>query len=125
MQTLSPKCPTTNLTPHLIGRNPHRWELHARSVQQLEACLVVEERAAIGAVVALHSQAGWPGLGAEAAAVAQAAQHRLQSVVVMIHLLQAQDMRPVGEDLLQDEELSPGPADGLRGALHKTVQTFA
>lgn len=124
-QTFSLKCPTTNPTPHLIGWNPHGWELHTRSIQQLEALLVIEERTAVGAVIAFHGQAGWPGFGAEAAAVAQAAQHRLEGVVVVVHLLQAQDVRPVGEDLLQDEKLSPGPADGLQGALHKTVQTFA
>lgn len=85
---------------HLIGWNPHGGELEVDAVQELKTRLVVEQRAAVGAVVALHIQAGGPGLGAEVAAVAQACEDRLEGVVVVVHFLQTQDVRAVGEDLL-------------------------
>lgn len=42
----------------------------------------------------------------------------------MIDFLQAQDVRSVGEDLFQDEVFPAGPAEGLQGALDKTVEPF-
>lgn len=66
----------------------------------MEARAVKEEGAAVGAVVALHVQAGRPGFGAEVAAVTQTRQNWLEGVIVVVNLLQTQDMRSVAEDLL-------------------------
>ena len=107
---------------HLIGRDHHGGETNAHALEELEARLVEEERAAVGAVVALDIQTRGPGLGEEVAAVAQAAQHGQEGVVVVVHLLQAHHVRLVGEDLLQDQVLPLGPAQRLQGAADEAVR---
>lgn len=85
---------------HLIGRNLHGRQPDVDAIQEVVAHVVKEERAAVGAVVALHAQAGRPGLGAEVAAVTQTGQDWPESVIVVVNFLQTQDMRSVAEDLL-------------------------
>lgn len=85
---------------HLIGGNLHGRQPYVDAVQDLVAHVVKEERAAVGAVVALHTQAGRPGFGAEVAAVTQTCQNWLESVIVVVNFLQTQDMRSVAKDLL-------------------------
>lgn len=56
-------------------------------MEQLEATAVEEQSAAVGAVVIVNVQAGGAWLGAETALVAQAGEHRLEGVKVVVHLL--------------------------------------
>lgn len=88
------------VSTHLIGGNLHGREAYVDTFQEVVAHLVKEERAPVGAVVALNVQTGRPRFGAEVAAVAQTGQNWLESVVVVVNFLQTQDMRSVAEDLL-------------------------
>lgn len=85
---------------HLIGWNPHGRESYVHTLQEFESGLIEEERAAVRPVVALHIQTRGPRFRAEVAAVTQAYQNRLEGVIIVVDLLQTQDMRSVGEDLL-------------------------
>lgn len=109
---------------HLVGGNPHGGEPYVHALQELEPGLIKEQRAAVGPVVALHVQTRGPRLRAEVAAVTQAYQNGLEGVIIVVDLLQTQDVRSVGEDLLQDEVLPAGPFEGLQGTLDKTVKSL-
>lgn len=85
---------------HLIGWNPHGREAYAHAIQELVLRLIEEQRAAVGAVVALHIQARGPGFRTKVAAVTQACQNRLEGVIVVVDFLQTQDLRSICEDLL-------------------------
>ena len=85
---------------HLVSRKHHGGESYVHAVEKLKPRLVEEQRAAVGAVVALDVQARGPGLGAEVTSVAQACQNGLEGVVIVVDFLQTQDVRSEGEDLL-------------------------
>lgn len=84
---------------YLVGFEHHGGESEMRRVEHLEAAAVEEQSAAVWAVVIVDVQAGGAGFAAEAALIAQAGEHRLERVKVMLHLLQTQHVWPVGEDL--------------------------
>ena len=117
------RLPATQRGNHgnLVGLEHHGRQPQVAGGQHLEAVAPEEESAAVGPVVVHHVQARRPGLGAKAALVAQAGEHGLEGVVVVVHLLQAQDVGLVGEDLLQDQVLPLGPVQSLRGAAHKAI----
>lgn len=56
--------------------------------------------------------------------VTQASHDRLEGVVVVVHLLQTQNVRTVGEDLLQDQVLSFLPVEGIKWTTNEPVLPF-
>lgn len=109
----------------MVSGDHHGGESDVHAVQELEAGLIKEEGAAVGAAVALYVQARRPRFRTEVAAVAQIRQNRLEGVIVVIHFLQTHDVRSVGQNLLQDEVLPSGPAEGLQGTPDEIVNSYA
>jgi len=110
---------------HLVGGQRRGRQPQVSRGLRGEARAAVEQSAAVRAVVLLHVQTGGPGLGHEAASVAEAGHDWLKGVVVVIHLLQAQDVGAVGEDLLQDQVLPLLPVERVRRTAGEAVLPLA
>lgn len=110
---------------HLVGLQRHGRQPDVGTVDQLESVLEEEQGTAVGSIVVLHIQTGRPGLGEEGALIAQSTEEGLEGVEVVVHLLEAQDIGLVGEDLFQDQTLSFFPLEGFDRALDKVVFAFS
>ena len=80
----------------------------------------VEESAAVRAVIVLHVETGRVGLGHEPPLVAEAGEDPLQQPVV-VHLLQADDVWAVPDDLVDDPPPPALPVQAGAGG-HEVVQ---
>lgn len=106
---------------NLVGGQHHGGQPQMRRGLEREARTAEEERAAIGAVVLLYVQTGRPRLGQEGALVAQACHDWLECVVVVVYFLQTQNVRPVGQDLLQNQVLPLLPLQSIQWTADKSV----
>lgn len=110
---------------HLVGFQRHGCQPDVGTVDQLKSVLEEEQGAAVGSIVVLHIQTRRPGLGEEGALIAQSTEEGLEGVEVVVHLLEAQDIWLVGEDLFQDQTFPFFPLEGFYRALGKVVFAFA
>ena len=89
-----------------------------------EQRLPPEHGAAVRPQVAVLVQARGVGLGQVGGPVAQLGEVSVRQLVV-VHLLQAQQVRVVDQQLLQDVGLAAVPAEGLGGAQDEVVTAQA
>ena len=86
---------------HLVALHPPDLQDPPGPAHQRELGPLEEDGAAVWPRVALHVDAGRVRLGQEAAGVTHGAEGPLQEVEV-VHLLQADDVGVLGQELLQD-----------------------
>jgi len=110
---------------YLVGLQLHGGEPDVRAVDELEAFFEEKQGAAVRPVVLLHIQARRPRLREESTLIAQSAEEWLEGVKVVVDFLQAQDIRLVGKDFLQDEALPFLPLQSFHGALNEVVFAFS